>query len=99
MICHSPHSNYYLKYWILLGKQKKEKTKTHPNTKFLPIFNGRRNSLKTNPENKLKTNPVHPSIMSSAQIQDARAQPTASQTRARRAVDMLPPPGTTSHEV
>ena len=33
MIYHSTQSNDYLRYFILRGK------KTHPNTKFLPIFN------------------------------------------------------------
>ena len=37
MIYHSTHSDDYLWYPILRGKLKK--TETHPNTKFLPIFN------------------------------------------------------------
>ena len=40
MIYHSIHSDDHLWYQILHGKQKK--TKIHPNTKFLPIFNGRK---------------------------------------------------------
>ena len=39
MIYHATQSDDYLLYLILRGK----KTKTHPNTKFLPIFNGRNN--------------------------------------------------------
>ena len=39
MIYHSIQSNDYLWYLILRGKQKK--TKTPPNTMFLPIFNDR----------------------------------------------------------
>ena len=52
MIYHSIHSDDYLWYLILRGKQKfsthkkKEKTKTHPNTKFFPIFKGRNKKLK-----------------------------------------------------
>ena len=39
MIYYSTHSDDYLYYLILRGKQKQ--TKTHPNTMFLPIFNVR----------------------------------------------------------
>ena len=38
MIIHSILSDDYLWRLILRGKQNKKKSKTHPNTKFLPIF-------------------------------------------------------------
>ena len=41
MIYQSTHSDDYLWYLIL---QEKQKTKTLPNTKILPIFNGRNES-------------------------------------------------------
>ena len=40
MIYHLTQSDDYLWYMILRGKQKGKKTKTHPNSKFLPIFYG-----------------------------------------------------------
>ena len=41
IIYHSTQSDYYFLYLILLGKKTRKK---HPNTKFLPIFNGRNKS-------------------------------------------------------
>ena len=44
MVYHSTFSDDCFWYMILSGKQKRKKTKTHPNTKFFPIFNGRNNN-------------------------------------------------------
>ena len=45
MMYHATQSDDYLSYLILRRKQNEKKTKTHPNTKFLPIFNGRNNKI------------------------------------------------------
>ena len=45
MIYHITHSADYLGYLILGGKNREKKqTKTRPNTKLLPVFNGRNNN-------------------------------------------------------
>ena len=44
IIYHSTHSDDYLWFLIFRENQNEKKTKTHPNTKLLPIFNDRNNN-------------------------------------------------------
>ena len=53
MIYHSTQTNNFLWYLILRRK------KTHPNTEFLPIFNGRKNKHDLSPDDFQINNHIH----------------------------------------
>ena len=58
MTYQSTKSDYYLWYLILRGKKKENKTKTPPDSKFLPVFNGRNNQIEFSEKSKANYTPI-----------------------------------------